>query len=109
MRLRRELFALAVGAMVATVVSFVPAPGSLAATTTGTPVTAATACSAPAWAEGTSYPAGSRVTYQSRTYEALVTHTAVPGAGWNPVAAPSLWRDLGPCDGGPPSPTPTGT
>ncbi|MEH1015481.1 glycosyl hydrolase family 18 protein [Micromonospora sp. CPCC 206060] len=107
MRLRRELFALAVGATVATVVNFVPAPDSLAATTDGTPVTAATACSAPTWTEGTTYSAGSRVTYRSRTYEALVTHTAVPGAGWNPVSAPSLWRDLGPCDGGTPSPTPT--
>jgi chitinase len=70
---------------------------------------AAVACSAPAWAEGTSYVVGSRVTYNGRMYEALVAHTPPPGAGWNPVAAASLWRDLGACDGGNPtlSPTPT--
>ncbi|MFB9235997.1 carbohydrate-binding protein [Plantactinospora siamensis] len=76
------------------------------------------ACSAPAWSEGTSYPAGSRVSYAGRLYEALVTHTPPPGAGWNPAATPALWRDLGPCDGAPtptptgvptPTPTPTGT
>jgi chitinase len=70
------------------------------------------ACSAPAWAEGTSYAVGSQVTYNGRMYEALVAHTPPPGAGWNPVAAASLWRDLGACTGGgtpSPSPTPTRT
>jgi chitinase len=65
-------------------------------------------CNAPAWAEGGTYPAGSQVTYGGRLYQALVTHTAHPGAGWNPAATPSLWRDLGACDGQP-SPTPTRT
>jgi len=65
-------------------------------------------CNAPAWAEGNTYTAGTRVTYNGRLYEALVTHTAWPGAGWNPAATPSLWKDLGACDGGPTtSPSPT--
>ncbi|WP_407664378.1 carbohydrate-binding protein, partial [Micromonospora parastrephiae] len=37
-----------------------------------------------------------------RLYQALVTHTAHPGAGWNPAGTPSLWRDLGACSGGDP-------
>jgi chitinase len=67
-------------------------------------------CNAPAWAEGNTYTAGSQVTYGGRLYQALVTHTAHPGAGWNPAATPSLWRDLGTCDGQPSaSPSPTRT
>jgi chitinase len=83
------------------------APSGLAAI--AGPSAALVACSAPAWAEGASYAVGARVTYQGRLYEALVAHTAYVGAGWNPVAAPSLWRDLGACDGVPPSPSPTRT
>jgi chitinase len=45
------------------------------------------------------------VTYGGHTYQALVTHTAHVGAGWNPAATPSLWRDLGTCTGGGGSPT----
>jgi chitinase len=71
-------------------------------------VTPLVVCSAPAWAEGTSYVVGSRVTYNGRLYEALVAHTAYPGAGWNPAATPSLWKDLGACDSsGTPSPSPS--
>src|SRR4051794_2866072 len=58
------------------------------------------ACADAPWAEGTAYPVGARVTYQGRTYRALVAHTAAPGSGWNPAAAPSLWADLGACTGG---------
>ncbi|GHJ47697.1 hypothetical protein Cs7R123_50390 [Catellatospora sp. TT07R-123] len=69
-------------------------------------VTALVACSAPAWAEGNTYTAGTQVTYNGRLYQALVTHTAYVGAGWNPAATPSLWKDLGACDGTtPPSPS----
>ena len=68
---------------------------------------AAVTCTALAWAEGPTYAAGSQVTYNGRLYTALVTHTAHPGAGWNPAAAPSLWRDVDACSGGgSPSPTP---
>ncbi|HEX6684916.1 MAG TPA: glycosyl hydrolase family 18 protein [Candidatus Limnocylindrales bacterium] len=67
-------------------------------------------CNAPAWAEGVSYSVGQRVTYNGRLYEAIQAHTAWPGAGWNPAATPTLWRDLGACDGGPTiSPTPSRT
>ena len=65
---------------------------------------AAVVCSFPTWAEGQTYNAGSKVTYNGRGYEALVTHTAWPGTNWNPAATPSLWKDLGACDG---TPTPT--
>ncbi|HEU4426599.1 MAG TPA: glycoside hydrolase family 19 protein [Pilimelia sp.] len=68
-------------------------------------------CTDPAWAEGRTYTAGTRVSYNGRRYEALVTHTAHPGAGWNPASTPTLWRDLGSCGGGnnpPPPPPPPG-
>ena len=82
------------------------APAVFAATPTA--VTAAVACSAPAWAEGTAYAAGALVTYNGRLYRARVAHTPPVGAGWNPVAAASLWEDLGACDGGtPPTTSPT--
>ncbi|PZG19207.1 hypothetical protein C1I95_12040, partial [Micromonospora craterilacus] len=92
--------ALATATLVA-VVAALPAAGSFAATPTaaGAPITILAACTAPTWAEGNTYQAGSRVTYNGRTYQALVTHTAHVGAGWNPAATPSLWTDLGPCDG----------
>jgi chitinase len=80
---------------------------------------AATAtCTAPAWAEGTTYTAGTQVTYAGHTYTARVTHTAYAGAGWTPSATPTLWSDGGACTGSPSgtgstsptsSPTPTGT
>src|SRR5258705_11287319 len=110
MRARRRAVALVVGAAMTIVMGLVFVPGSGAAVVGGSPNAALVACSAPAWAEGTSYAVGSRVTYNGRMYEALVAHTPPPGAGWNPVAAASLWRDLGACDGGStPSPTPTAT
>nr|WP_211239272.1 glycosyl hydrolase family 18 protein [Actinokineospora inagensis] len=70
---------------------------------------AAVVCDAPAWAEGSTYAAGAKVTYQSRLYSAKVAHTAWPGAGWNPASTQSLWSDLGACDGTPPSSTTTTT
>nr|BFE58528.1 hypothetical protein GCM10020063_030540 [Dactylosporangium thailandense] len=65
------------------------------------------ACTAPNWAEGNTYTVGTQVTYQGHTYQALQTHTAYPGTGWNPAATPSLWKDLGTCGGGPTTPPPT--
>ncbi|WP_326558116.1 glycosyl hydrolase family 18 protein [Micromonospora sp. NBC_01796] len=110
MRLRREVTALVAGAAVAIVTGFAPAPNGLAAEVDGSPANVVlVVCSAPAWAEGVTYPAGSRVTYNGRLYESLVTHTPPAGAGWNPVAAASLWHDLGACDGGTPTPSPTPT
>ncbi|PWR12981.1 glycoside hydrolase family 18, partial [Micromonospora sicca] len=66
--------------------------------------TALVACSAPAWAEGVTWTAGSRATYAGRLYQALVTHTPPVGAGWTPPATPALWTDLGACTATP-SPT----
>jgi chitinase len=63
-------------------------------------------CTAPAWAEGNSFTVGQQVTYNGRLYQALQAHTAWPGAGWNPAATPTLWRDLGACDGGQPTSRP---
>ncbi|MEV4349196.1 carbohydrate-binding protein [Actinoplanes sp. NPDC049596] len=59
--------------------------------------------SAPGWAEGTGHAEGNQVTYGGRLYRARVAHTPPAGAGWTPVAAASLWEDLGACDGTPPS------
>jgi len=98
---RRTLFALVAGVAVALATAVVGAPDGVAA--------AAVVCSAPAWAEGNTYPAGTQVTYGGKLYSALVTHTAYAGAGWNPAATPSLWRDLGACTGGPTTPPPTTT
>jgi chitinase len=110
MRAQHRAVALVVGTAMTIATGLVLAPSGRAAMVGGSGFTVLVACSAPAWAEGTSYPAGSRVTYNGRMYEALVAHTPPPGAGWNPVAAASLWRDLGACDGaGSPSPSPTPT
>ncbi|MFI1194486.1 carbohydrate-binding protein [Micromonospora sp. NPDC020750] len=106
MKLRRGATALLAGATLVVATGALTATGGLAAAATDPATVAAVACSAPGWAEGTSYPAGTRVSYAGRIYQALVTHTPPAGAGWNPAAAPSLWKDLGPCDGTP-SPTPT--
>jgi hypothetical protein len=86
----------------AMVAAMVAAPAVFAATTD---VSTMVACAAPAWAEGTYYPARAQVTYAGRLYRARVGHTPPPGAGWNPVAAASLWEDLGACDGTTPPPT----
>ncbi|WP_433342174.1 carbohydrate-binding protein [Micromonospora sp. CA-111912] len=106
MRLRRGAIALMAGATLVVATGALTATGGLAAAATDPATVAAVACSAPGWAEGTSYPAGTRVSYAGRIYQALVTHTPPAGAGWNPAAAPALWKDFGPCDGTP-SPTPT--
>ena len=42
------------------------------------------------WASGTSYPAGSEVTYDGTAYRALQSHTALPG--WEPASTPALWQ-----------------
>ncbi|WP_246120852.1 carbohydrate-binding protein [Chitinolyticbacter meiyuanensis] len=64
----------------------------------------------PAWAEGNTYVAGTYVSYNGRDYQALITHTAYVGAGWNPAVTNTLWRDLGPSSGNPtPQPTPVAT
>jgi chitinase len=98
MRLRRRAIALVAGAAmtIATGLLFIPS-GSAAVT-----------CTAPAWAEGTSYAVGSQVTYNGRLYSAQIAHTPPVGAGWNPAAVPALWKDIDACSGGStPTPTPT--
>jgi chitin-binding protein len=42
------------------------------------------------WVSGTSYPAGSEVTFDGVTYEATQSHTALPG--WEPASTPALWQ-----------------
>jgi chitinase len=103
MGVRRRLLALAVGLGVA-VGGFavaVAGPGGAA--------NAAVTCSGTVWAEGNTYTVGQQVTYQAHLYQALVTHTAWPGAGWNPAATPTLWTDLGACTGGGTTTTPPTT
>jgi chitinase len=97
MGVRRRLFALVVGAVVAFGSALVFAPAGVAAV----------ACAAVTWTEGPTYTAGQQVTYQGHNYQALVTHTAWAGAGWTPSTTPSLWKDLGACSGGPTTPPTT--
>jgi chitinase len=89
----------------ATGLLFAPS-GEAAVNTAAAPLIA---CTYPAWAEGTSYAAGARVTYQGHAYQALQANTPPVGAGWTPVAVPALWQDLGACSGGttPSSPSPS--
>jgi chitodextrinase/predicted chitinase len=70
-------------------------------------------CNLPAWTEGPTYQVGTRVSYSGSSYEAIVTHTAHPGANWNPASTPTLWRQLSTCGGTtqpppPPPPPPSG-
>jgi chitinase len=107
MGLRRSAVALVAGAAMTMATGLVLMPNTGAAAVSGSPNAILVACTAPAWAEGNSYAVGSQVTYNGRLYQAIVAHTAHPGAGWNPAATPTLWRDLGACDGGaPPPPVP---
>ncbi|GAB3939058.1 hypothetical protein GCM10027614_20460 [Micromonospora vulcania] len=92
----RRIFAVVAGAAITLTAAVAFVPSSMAAVSSANAVPMV-ACTAPAWAEGTTYQAGAQVTYGGRLYQALVTHTAYPGAGWNPAATPSLWRDLGAC------------
>ncbi|GLS03175.1 hypothetical protein GCM10007860_03180 [Chitiniphilus shinanonensis] len=68
------------------------------------PMSVQAACAA--WAEGTTYTAGTVVSYAGSSYTALVTHTAYVGTNWNPAATPTLWQAGGNC-GTTPTPTPT--
>jgi chitinase len=107
MSARRRAVAVLVGAAMTVATGLILVPNGLAASNPGASIQVV--CTSPAWAEGVAYSVGSRVTYSGRLYEARQAHTAPPGSGWNPVAAPALWRDLGACDGNPPPPTPTRT
>src|SRR3954471_10779800 len=98
MGVRRRVLALVAGVAVAA--------GAMAVVVAGGGTSfAAVACSGTNWAEGNTYTAGQQVTYSAHLYQALVTHTAYVGAGWNPAATPSLWRDLGACTGSTTPPT----
>ena len=100
MRVRGRVVALIAGAALLVMAALVLAPSSQAAVTV--------TCSAPAWAEGTSYRIGDQVTYGGRLYQALQANTPPVGAGWTPPAVPALWKDLGACTGTPPTtPPPT--
>jgi chitinase len=99
MRARRRTLALVVAASLALaggVTVLLPVGSAMAA-----------ACTAPVWAEGNTYQAGSQAQYSGKLYQAIVTHTAYPGTGWNPAATPSLWKEIGTCDSAPPSPGPS--
>jgi chitinase len=105
MRAQRRTFALIAGAAVTLVAGLVMATVTQANAASN--AAAAVTCSATAWAEGNTYTAGQQVTYGGKLYQALVTHTAYVGAGWNPAATPSLWKDLGACTGGTPTTSPS--
>ncbi|WP_131738869.1 carbohydrate-binding protein [Actinomadura roseirufa] len=106
MKLKYGRRSAAVAALAAAVLAVVLSAGALAVLSAGAPPANATpriACSFPAWAEGTTYTAGTKVVYDNQGYEALVTHTAHPGANWNPASTPTLWKSLGACDDVPPT------
>jgi len=103
---RRLLAALIVSLATTLLTAVVIAPTGQAADS-GATVLSVSCTGYPAWAEGTTYKVGDRVTYAGHLYEALVAHTAWVGAGWNPAATPSLWTDLGAC--GSTSPTASAT
>ena len=63
----------------------------------------------PTWQDGGTYTAGTIVYYNGHDYQALVTQTDYTGAGWNPAAVPSLWKDLGVDTAATPTPTPAPT
>ncbi len=69
------------------------------------PDEAAAACRG-TWTEGSSYNIGDGVNYSGGSYTAIQPHTACVGCGWNPVAAPSLWKTGGDCGTNPPPPPP---
>ncbi|MEE1751801.1 dioxygenase family protein [Streptomyces sp. SP18CS02] len=60
-----------------------PGPGPTPSPTTPPP-------GGSAWAVGTTYRPGDRVTHGGRGYTCLQSHTAQ--AGWEPSSAPALWR-----------------
>eukprot|EP00457_Paulinella_chromatophora_P000817 gb/GEZN01000817.1/.p1 GENE.gb/GEZN01000817.1/~~gb/GEZN01000817.1/.p1 ORF type:complete len:1137 (-),score=196.58 gb/GEZN01000817.1/:144-3554(-) len=65
-------------------------------TTTSAPTTATTSpfSSVLAWSSANVlYTAGSLVTYQGKIYQCLQTHNS--NSGWTPVAAFTLWQDVG--------------
>jgi chitinase len=103
---RRRMAALVAGTAMVLALGVGFATSSMAATT---PSAATLACSGTVWAEGNTYTVGQQVTYAGHLYQALVTHTAYVGAGWNPAATPSLWKDLGACTGGGTTTTPPTT
>ena len=99
MVIRRSSIVVALVAAVMLALGTAIVPGMLA------PAAAAN-CSAPAWAEGTTYAVGDQVTYDGGAYSARQAHTAHPGADWDPASTPTLWSHDGPCDGDP-APDPT--
>ncbi|MET8464471.1 carbohydrate-binding protein, partial [Micromonospora zamorensis] len=68
----RRIFAVVAGAAMTLTAAVAFVPSSMAAVSSATAVPMV-ACTAPAWAEGTTYQAGGQVTYGGRLYQALVT------------------------------------
>ncbi|WP_242908174.1 glycosyl hydrolase family 18 protein [Actinomadura terrae] len=97
----------AAAALAAATAALVLSLGAVFVLSTPSSARAVITCDFAMWAEGTQYTAGTKVHYQrndqNHGYEALVTHTAYNGANWNPASTPTLWRDLGACDGAPPT------
>ncbi|KAB2365742.1 carbohydrate-binding protein [Actinomadura montaniterrae] len=111
MHLKHKRWSAAVAALASAAAAVVLSLGALVALSAPSSARSAPsiACAYPAWAEGTTYKVGDKVTYSGDGYEALVAHTAYPGANWNPASTPTLWRDLGACDASTPPTTPTTT
>lgn len=65
------------------------AAGNVSPSSNAVSVTTAPAPTATPWAANTSYAAGALVTYNGKTYSALVAHTSL--IGWEPPNVPALW------------------
>ena len=65
------------------------AAGNVSPSSNAVSVTTAPAPTATPWAANTSYAAGALVTYNGKTYAALVAHTSL--VGWEPPNVPALW------------------
>ncbi|MFB4293897.1 carbohydrate-binding protein [Nonomuraea sp. ATR24] len=87
MRIRRLSLALLTSA--ALTASGVAAISPAAYGATGSATSAAIAAY-PAWAAWTAYTAGTRVTHNGADYEAIQSHTSLPG--WEPPNVPALWK-----------------
>ncbi|HZS36738.1 MAG TPA: carbohydrate-binding protein, partial [Polyangia bacterium] len=83
-----------------------PAPGGGSSGCSG--LTVACPANIPAWAPSVAYATANLVTYQSRVYRCVQSHTSL--STWTPDAVPALWEPVtcaGTTCGDSPTPTPT--
>ncbi len=93
------------GAAAAYVEPFNVVVGATLPTPTFTPTLPPNACvNFSGWTSGTAYSVGQKVVYGTEIYQCLQAHTSE--SNWMPPAVPALWKDMGPCVGTTPTPSP---